>query len=103
MLEFSQRAYEKNGASFNRSTVQLTGFMAGPEEDGFKLARYQIACCAADAAPIVVRVVGIEGNVPAEDRWLVVTGTFRRGGSEALPELTATSIVDIDAPQDPYE
>ena len=103
LLEFSQRAYERNGASFNRSTVQLTGFMAGSEEGGFKLARYQIACCAADAAPIVVRVVGIEGAVPARDQWLVVTGTFQRGGDEDLPELTATSILDIDAPQDPYE
>ena len=91
LLEFSQRAYERSGVSFNRSAVQLTGFMAGSEEGGFKLARYQIACCAADAAPIVVRVVGVQGAVPARDQWLVVTGTF------------ATSILDIDAPQDPYE
>jgi uncharacterized repeat protein (TIGR03943 family) len=103
LLEFSQRAYERSGVSFNRSAVQLTGFMAGSEEGGFKLARYQIACCAADAAPIVVRVVGVEGAVPARDQWLVVTGTFQRGGDEDLPELAATSILDIDAPQDPYE
>jgi uncharacterized repeat protein (TIGR03943 family) len=103
LLEFSQRAYENDGASFHRSAVRLTGFMAGQEEGGFKLARYQIACCAADAAPVVVRVVGLHGDVPARDQWLVVTGTFRPGGEDDLPELTATSILAIDAPEDPYE
>ena len=103
LLEFSQRAYERNGASFNRSPVELTGFMAGQEAGGFKLARYQIACCAADAAPVVVRVVGVPGNAPARDQWLVVTGTFQPGDDDELPELAATSILDIDAPKDPYE
>ena len=104
LLEFSQRAYEHHGASFNRSPVRLTGFMAGQEAGGFKLARYQIACCAADAAPVVVRVVGVHGDAPARDQWLVVTGTFQRVGDDNdLPELTATSIVGIDAPEDPYE
>src|SRR4030095_2000010 len=61
LTEFSQRAYERDGASFNGRPVELTGFVAGPEAGGFKLARYQIACCAADAAPVVVRIVGISG------------------------------------------
>ena len=82
---------------------ELTGFLAGAEDGGFKLARYQIACCAADAAPIVVRVVGVQGNVPARDQWLEVTGTFQPGHDGDLPELAATSILDIDAPEDPYE
>jgi uncharacterized repeat protein (TIGR03943 family) len=103
LLEFGQRSYERNGASFNGVPVQLTGFMAGTEQDGFLLARYQIACCAADAAPIVVRVVGASGDPPARDRWMVVTGTFESGGTEDVPEMTATSIVEISAPDDPYE
>jgi uncharacterized repeat protein (TIGR03943 family) len=103
LLEFGQRAYERNGESFNGAAVRLTGFMAGTEADGFLLARYQIACCAADAAPIVVRVVGTSGDPPARDRWMVVTGTFRSGEDEDVPELTATSIVEISAPEDPYE
>lgn len=103
LLEFGQRAFERTGASFNGAAVQLTGFMAGTEPEGFLLARYQIACCAADAAPIVLRVVGASGDPPARDRWLVVTGTFRSGADEDVPELTATSIVEIPAPDDPYE
>lgn len=102
LLEFSQRAFEHDGASFNGAAVQLTGFAAGAEDRGFRLARYQIACCAADAAPVAVRVVGTSGDAPSRDQWVTVTGTFRPGGEE-LPQLAATSIVEIPAPEDPYE
>ena len=33
---------------------------------GFRLARYQIACCAADATPVVVDVVGTSGATPTQ-------------------------------------
>jgi uncharacterized repeat protein (TIGR03943 family) len=102
LMEFSQRALERDGASFNGATVQLTGFAAGVEDRGFRLARYQIACCAADAAPVVVRVVGTTGDSPPLDQWVTVTGTFRPGHEE-LPELAATSFVEIPAPENPYE
>lgn len=102
LLEFGQRAFEHDGASFNGAAVQLTGFAAGAEDGGFRLARYQIACCAADAAPVVVRVVGTAGDAPPRDQWVTVTGTFHPGGEE-LPELAATSVVEIPAPEDPYE
>lgn len=102
LTEFSQRAYERNGASFNGQPVQLTGFVADPEAGGFKLARYQIACCAADAAPVVVRVVGTSGDPPPRDQWVTVIGTLRAGGDE-VPELASTSLAEIPAPNDPYE
>jgi uncharacterized repeat protein (TIGR03943 family) len=104
LLEFSQRAFDHDGESFAGATVELTGFVAADdgEGDGFRLARYQIACCAADAAPVVVRVVGTHGTPPARDRWVTVTGSFHAGGTE-LPELAATSILEIAAPDDPYE
>jgi uncharacterized repeat protein (TIGR03943 family) len=102
LLEFSQRAYERDGASFRGAPVKLTGFAAGTDGQGFRLARYQIACCAADAAPVVVRVVGTAGDPPVPDQWVTVTGTFRPDGEE-LPELTATSVVEIPAPENPYE
>jgi uncharacterized repeat protein (TIGR03943 family) len=101
LLEFGQRAFDRDGASFHGATVQLTGFVAAAEDGGFRLARYQIACCAADAAPVVVRVVGSR-QVPARDRWVTVTGLFQPGGDE-LPELAASNLVEIPAPDDPYE
>ncbi len=102
LLEYGQRAFDHNGASFQGAAVQLTGFVANGEGDGFRLARYQIACCAADATPVVVRVVGTSGGVPPRDQWVTVTGMFKRGAGE-LPELAATSIVEVGAPDDPYE
>jgi uncharacterized repeat protein (TIGR03943 family) len=101
LLEFSQRAFDHDGASFNGASVQLTGFVAGAEPGGFRLARYQIACCAADALPVVVRVVGTAGGSAPRDQWVVVTGTFKRGGD--VPELAPTSVAEIPAPNDPYE
>jgi uncharacterized repeat protein (TIGR03943 family) len=100
LLEFGQRAFDHDGASFNGAAVQLTGFVAGAEDGGFRLARYEIACCAADAAPVVLRVVGARG--PARDRWVTVTGTFQPGGGE-VPQLAATNVVEVPAPRDPYE
>jgi uncharacterized repeat protein (TIGR03943 family) len=103
LLEFNQRAFDHDGSSFGDAPVQLTGFVAeGGGAGGFRLARYEIACCAADAAPVVVRVVGTDGDPPARDRWVTVTGTFRPGGGDT-PQLAATSVVEIPEPSDPYE
>jgi uncharacterized repeat protein (TIGR03943 family) len=105
LLEYNQRAFDHDGESFGGRTVQLTGFVAD-EGPPFRLARYQIACCAVDAAPVLVRVVGTAGATPARDQWVVVTGTFRPSESAEngdVPDLAATSIVEIDPPEDPYE
>jgi uncharacterized repeat protein (TIGR03943 family) len=102
LLEYVQRSFDHNGKSLGRVPVRLTGFVAGAERGGFKLARYQIACCAADATPVVLRVVGTSGAPPRDDQWVTVTGTYRPGGGE-LPELTATTVAEIPAPEDPYE
>lgn len=102
LLEYGQRAFDHDGASFDGASVQLTGFVAGAEAGQFRLARYQIACCAADAVPMVVRIRGTSGDPPSRDQWVTVTGTFRPT-SDDVPELAATSIVEIDPPDDPYE
>jgi uncharacterized repeat protein (TIGR03943 family) len=103
LLEFSQRAFDHSGLSFNGNTVRLTGFVAGSKGSGFELARYQIACCAADAIPVVVHVVGTAGAVPGRDGWVAVTGKFRKGGHGEIPDIVATSVVALPAPEDPYE
>jgi uncharacterized membrane protein YcgQ (UPF0703/DUF1980 family) len=86
LFEFGQRAFEQNGASFDGAMVKLTGFVADAAPDGFRLARYQIACCAADAAPVVIRVVGVHSGVPPLDQWVTVIGRFERGGGH-VPQL----------------
>jgi uncharacterized repeat protein (TIGR03943 family) len=102
LLEYAQRVVEHEGASLAGTTVELTGFVAGAEEDGFRLARFQIACCAADAVPVVVRVVGVSGDLPARDAWVMVTGRFEPTGGWP-PQLLATSVKSIPTPEEPYE
>ncbi|WP_345366958.1 TIGR03943 family putative permease subunit [Actinoallomurus liliacearum] len=103
LLEFDERTADHHGASFGATPVRLTGFVT-PAKDrtGFRIARYQIACCAADAVAAVVRVTGTTGNAPARDQWVTVTGTFQRA-ADGVPELRATSLAEVTAPRDPYE
>jgi len=101
LMEYVERWFDNDGRSLRGATVELTGFVAGDDgSEGFRLARYQIACCAADAAAAVVHVVGA-GSTPPRDRWITVTGTFAEGDDE--PVLAATAIEEITAPEDPYE
>jgi len=103
LLEFDQRAVDHNGASFGSTPVRLTGFVSRTDDgDGFRIARYQIACCAADAAAAVARITGASGDPPTRDQWVTVTGTFH-GSADGIPVLLATSLTHIPAPKDPYE
>lgn len=103
LLEFDERAADHGGASFGTTPVRLTGFVSRTNDGGgFRLARYQIACCAADAVPSVVRVTGAPGTPPARDQWVTVTGTFN-GSPGGVPELRAAGLTEIPPPADPYE
>jgi uncharacterized repeat protein (TIGR03943 family) len=103
LLEFDQRAADHDGVSFGDTQVRLTGFVARSRDgDGFRLARYQIQCCAADAVAAIVRVVGASGDLPARDEWVTVTGTYH-GSPGDIPELLAVSLSRVPSPGDPYE
>lgn len=103
LLEFTERSYDHGGASMRQAEIALTGFVAdGSTDTSFRLARYQIACCAADAAAAVVRVVGFAGSPPPRDQWVTVVG---RAGpvTDDEPVIKATELREIAAPEDPYE
>jgi uncharacterized repeat protein (TIGR03943 family) len=102
LLEFGQRAFDHGGESFDGVAVELTGFVSSSSDGGFDLARYEIACCAADAVPVVIRVLGVTGDPPPRDQWVTVTGAFQPGGGDT-PRLAATSVSEIAPPEDPYE
>ena len=103
LFEFDQRAFEgTDGASFNGAPVRLVGFVAPADGDGFLVARYSIACCAADALAATAHVVGWDGPPPDRDTWVEVEGTFERGGV-VNPRLVTTSVTPIPEPNDPYE
>lgn len=102
LLEYGQRAFDRHGSSLTGATVELTGFVARTGTGGFQLARYEIACCAADAVPAVVIVEGVTGRQPRRDSWVRVTGSYLDGSGD-LPRVTAISVVEIPVPNEPYE
>jgi uncharacterized repeat protein (TIGR03943 family) len=101
LLEYTERAFDHDGQSMGDATVELTGFVSADGSGEFDLARYQIACCAADASAAVVHIVGV-ASAPPRDQWVTVTGSYTPGSSD-VPALAATSLQEIPTPDDPYE
>lgn len=102
LLEYGQRYFDRKGSSLQGATVELTGFVSSSQSGGFRLARYEIACCAADAIPAVVVVDGVTGSAPPKDSWVRVTGTYDPAAGD-LPHVTSTTVTAVSAPEDPYE
>lgn len=89
-------------------TVRLVGFVAAePEIEGaYRLTRFLMACCAADAFPLQVIVTG--ASPPPLDRWVELDAVWN-GEVIELDEFTEIPVVEvvdqteIDAPDQPYE
>lgn len=72
----------------------MTGFVvAGKTQGEFGLARYTIACCAADAQVARLRVVGVSSpTTGVAEVWVEVDGTYERPiGPHGLSTLRATA------------
>ncbi|GGK92236.1 TIGR03943 family protein [Sphaerisporangium melleum] len=106
--EFIGRAWSNRGRSLAGRRVRLTGFAVPAEKkDQWYLTRMQLRCCAADAFPLKVAVVG--APAPRPDTWVEVTGTWVATPYEELPKgtvapaLTATALTKVTRPAEPYE
>ena len=80
--------------------LNLTGFVSatnGPDE--FTLTRFYVSCCAADAIPYSVSVVG-EGAGYPDNIWLRVNGVLQSEGEEL--KLVAGAIEEVEQPDNPY-
>jgi uncharacterized repeat protein (TIGR03943 family) len=102
LLEFDERVADHKGASFGSVPVKLVGFVSKTSDgDGFQIARFQIACCAADGVAFAVRVTGA-GRTPAREQWVTVVGTYQPE-ADGTPRLQASSLTEIPPPREPYE
>ncbi|MGI9584246.1 MAG: hypothetical protein ACR2N7_01495 [Acidimicrobiia bacterium] len=90
--------------------LQLVGFSA-PEPDlagGFRLTRYLMGCCAADAFPLQVTLVD-PPFIPDVDEWVIAEAiwdgelTDINEYGEGVPVLKVLKLTPIDPPPDPYE
>jgi uncharacterized repeat protein (TIGR03943 family) len=112
MAEFVTRAVRDPGQSLAGVRVRLVGFVA-PAEDGdkdgrYRLTRFVIFCCAADAEALQAVIRG--DAVPrARDQWLEVEGTWQPrpaapdDPNPQPPILNAEVVRPIAPPRPPYE
>lgn len=99
MAEFSTRALRDPDRSLDGVRVRLVGFVSSSDEGSYRLARFVIFCCAADAEAVEVVVTG-DGEPRATNEWYEVEGVWRAG---AVPALVADSARRVDRPKKPYE
>ncbi|MFK4762337.1 TIGR03943 family putative permease subunit [Microbacterium sp. ZW T5_45] len=94
-------ATSTNTASYDGTTVTLTGFITPADGDGVNLTRLVITHCVIDAQPANVPVT-IEAGEYDTGQWVQVTGTVKEGADGAL-HVDPTSVEAIDEPEEPYE
>ncbi|WP_214368119.1 TIGR03943 family putative permease subunit [Pseudonocardia sp. H11422] len=103
--EVVNRAAWDESRSLDGREVTVTGFVVRRGAETV-LARMTIACCAADARPYTVRLVGDLGDLEP-DTWLRVRGTVQPGSATQAnrftPSLTVSEIQVVPEPTDPYE
>lgn len=105
MTEFVTRtAWDESGTLDNRR-VKLTGFLTRAEGSTF-VARLAISCCAADARPLKVKLIGDVPSLP-DEQWVEVTGqVVPKSASEQtswVPNFTVESTSPVAEPVEPYE
>jgi putative membrane protein len=82
--------------------VQFVGFaVTTGQPDRFRLARFLISCCAADAVPAFVEVSAEGQAIPPDNAWLKVTGQLVKNDQGKFV-VAAESMEQTPAPSNPY-
>ena len=110
MAEFVTRAVRDPDQSLAGVRVRLVGFVAPGDGPGnYRLTRFVIFCCAADAEALQAVVRG-DPTPRARDQWLEVEGTWipRRPAAEddpspPPPALQADAVRPVAPARPPYE
>jgi len=107
LSEAVMRAVWDDSGSLDNREIRLVGFIVRMGDGSIDLARLTIGCCAADAAPIKVKLQGPDVDTYEPDTWLEVRGTMvADSATEAngyVPTFTATTLTPVPAPADQYE
>jgi uncharacterized repeat protein (TIGR03943 family) len=110
MAEFVTRAIRDPGRSLAGVPVRLVGFVAPAQAGGsYRLTRFVIFCCAADAEALQVVVHG-DPTPRARDQWLELEGRWRPRPVAAdddpnppPPVLDVDLVRPVAPPRPPYE
>jgi uncharacterized repeat protein (TIGR03943 family) len=108
MSDFVTRAVWDDAGSLHGRQVRLLGFVVHGDDGATYLGRLVIACCAADATPLKVRLDGRTGleSLP-QDGWFEVRGQLvsgsARSDSHFTPTFTVSDLYPVPAPTESYE
>jgi len=109
MAEFVTRAVRDPGQSLAGVRVRLVGFVAPAEgTGGYRLTRFVIFCCAADAEALQAVLRG-DPTPRARDQWLEVEGSWQPRPAAVddptppPPVLKADLVRPVAPPRPPYE
>jgi uncharacterized repeat protein (TIGR03943 family) len=109
MAEFVTRAVRDPDQSLARVRVRLVGFVAPSDgAGGYRLTRFVVFCCAADAEALQAVVRG-DRTPRARDQWLEVEGTWLPRPAAVddptppLPVLNAAVVRPVAPARPPYE
>ncbi|MDQ4009796.1 MAG: TIGR03943 family protein [Actinomycetota bacterium] len=108
MSDFVTRAVWDDAGSLNGRQVRLVGFVVHDDHGITYLGRLVMACCAADARPMKIRLDGRSGlaSLP-QDGWFEVRGQLVPGSARSdsgfAPTFTVSDLRPVPAPAEPYE
>jgi uncharacterized repeat protein (TIGR03943 family) len=107
--EFVSRALYDEHRSLAQARVRVLGFVTPSDHGGYRLARFNVFCCAADAEAYEIDVRG-DPTPRKADQWLLVEGRWlpepvARGmqPSSRRPVLVAEAVTLVRPPADRYE
>jgi uncharacterized repeat protein (TIGR03943 family) len=105
LAEFDVRAAWDTAKPLTDRRVQLLGFVSPKSGGGWYVTRLVISCCAADAMTYKAEIRG--AAAPPSGSWVQVTGVWQPDGQsaqpDAVPALTASKVVPVPQPRNPYE
>ncbi|WP_250401557.1 TIGR03943 family putative permease subunit [Streptomyces cellostaticus] len=109
VVDYAGRAAYDHGRTLSGRRVQITGFVALDRAGTPYLVRMALNCCAADAQPVKIGLIGDTPPVLQPDTWLTVTGTYTARESRdpvndgRIPFLDVLTAKPVPTPRDPYD
>jgi uncharacterized repeat protein (TIGR03943 family) len=107
--EFVSRALYDEHRSLAGARVRVLGFVTPGDHGGYRLARFNVFCCAADAEAYEIDVRG-DATPRRADQWLLVEGRWlpqpvasTMQPSSRRPVLVAAAVTPVKPPADRYE
>lgn len=101
--DFVQRALYDEDRSLDGATVRLVGFVSAAGTGSYEISRFSLSCCAADALPARVQVLG-DAEQRDTDVWVEITGVWSGApAQDGAPGIEAQVVRTVTAPSLPYE